>query len=226
MNIIYDITPFTLLDYPDKPACIVWITGCNLRCKYCYNPDIVLNCGKHAEEKLLNFLETRVGRLEGVVFSGGECTTYAGLPQLIKKVKAKGFLVKIDTNGTNTKMIQSLLKDDLIDYIAMDFKGSEKSFKPVTGKNLYPKFLDTLKILVAQEKVKFEVRTTVHEDLLPADELIKMASILKKEGYSGPYYLQSYQHKENLGNISEPASRLDRNYVEKKAPLTIVWRDA
>ncbi|MDR0762368.1 MAG: radical SAM protein, partial [Campylobacteraceae bacterium] len=96
---IFDITPFTMLDYPEHLSCIVWFAGCNMRCSYCYNPHIVLGEGNIGIDELLNFLRTRAGRLEGVVLSGGECTLYPELPKLCREIKELGFKIKLDTNG-------------------------------------------------------------------------------------------------------------------------------
>lgn len=92
-KIIYNISPFTLLDFPDKTACILWFAGCNMRCAYCYNPDIVLGKGKKTIKEALNFIKTRKGLLDGVVLSGGECTLYKELPEIAREIKKMGFLV-------------------------------------------------------------------------------------------------------------------------------------
>jgi len=106
MSRIYDITPFTLLDYPDEVACIVWMSGCNLRCVYCHNPDIVLGRGDKEQAELFVFLKARQGKLTSVVFSGGEATFCPILPDLVRKTKEMGFKTKLDTNGGNPKVIR------------------------------------------------------------------------------------------------------------------------
>src|SRR5690606_32859804 len=120
---IYSITPFTLLDYPNHPACILWFAGCNMRCLYCYNPDIVLGKGKLSVDDARNFLKSRQSLLQGVVFSGGECTLHPDLVPLARIAKTMGYQVKIDTNGTKPEVLEKLLNEKLVDYIAMDFKG-------------------------------------------------------------------------------------------------------
>ena len=113
---ISNITPFTLLDYPHKSACILWYAGCNMRCLYCYNPEIVLGKGTIAFTNVIAFLKTRIGLLDAVVFSGGECLIHKTILEHIKIVKEMGFLVKIDTNGSCPKILKQLVDDNLIDY--------------------------------------------------------------------------------------------------------------
>jgi pyruvate formate lyase activating enzyme len=105
---ICNITPFTLLDYPNKSACILWYAGCNMRCLYCYNPEIVLGKGAITFSETISFLKKRKGLLDAVVFSGGECLIHKNIVEQIKEVKALGFLVKIDTNGSNSKVVKQL----------------------------------------------------------------------------------------------------------------------
>jgi len=131
--IIGGLEKLTLLDYPDHLAAIIFTQGCPFRCHFCYNPMLVWpntgTDGKNKEEKgfsplslenLFLFLRERFGRLEGVVITGGEPTLHPDLPDFIKQIKAIGYLVKLDTNGTNPLMLEGLIKDKLIDYIAMD----------------------------------------------------------------------------------------------------------
>mgnify|MGYP003437551236 FL=1 len=115
---IYSITPFTLLDYAHKSACILWFAGCNMRCLYCYNPEIVLGKGSLSFENILSFLQSRKNLLDAVVFSGGECLLHKKIIPLITEVKKMGFLIKIDTNGSSVEVMQQLLNLNLIDYIA------------------------------------------------------------------------------------------------------------
>ena len=105
---IYSITPFTLLDYPNKTACVLWFAGCNMRCVYCYNPDIVLGRGKIDFNEVILFLQKRKLLLDGVVFSGGECTIHKGIELYLEKIKQMGFAVKIDTHGSSPSVIKKL----------------------------------------------------------------------------------------------------------------------
>ena len=201
---IYEITPFTMTDYPDKLACIAWFAGCNMRCTYCYNPSIVLGCGKVSEDEFYAFLRSRVGKLEAVVFSGGECTCARDFLQILQTTKNLGYLIKIDTNGSNPKIIQNAVNLGLVDFISLDFKADEAKFYEITKSNFYENFLQNLRFLI-EANFDFEVRTTVHGDLLSEDEISNMVQILHKQGYRGTYYLQNFLATEqNLGNIVQP----------------------
>ncbi|MDR1614920.1 MAG: anaerobic ribonucleoside-triphosphate reductase activating protein, partial [Campylobacteraceae bacterium] len=162
---IFDITPFTMLDFPDHLACIVWFAGCNMRCSYCYNPHIVLGEGSIGTDELLDFLRKRTDHLEGVVLSGGECTLYSLLPELCRSIKELGFKIKLDTNGSKPQVLSLLLKNALLDFVSLDFKSSKTLFKTVTLSNFYDAFIESLQILQTNI-VPFEVRTTVHADFL------------------------------------------------------------
>ncbi|MDR2778484.1 MAG: anaerobic ribonucleoside-triphosphate reductase activating protein, partial [Rickettsiales bacterium] len=120
---IADITKFTLQDYPGKIACIVWFAGCNMRCRYCHNVELLeRKDGFLSEKDVLEFLETKIGLIDGVVLSGGECTLERELYGFAVEIKKLGFLLKIDTNGLNPNMIVSLMENNLADFIALDFK--------------------------------------------------------------------------------------------------------
>ena len=116
------IQRFTMLDYPDKVACIAFTPGCNMRCGFCHNPEFVLpelmreiQQDFIAEETFFNFLDQRRGLLEGVVVSGGEPTIWQDLPAFLQKIQARGFLTKLDTNGNRPEMLERLLKDKPVD---------------------------------------------------------------------------------------------------------------
>lgn len=188
---IYSITPFTLLDYPGKTACILWFAGCNMRCVYCYNPDIVLGKGRIGTDDALRFLRTRRGLLQGVVLSGGECTLHTGVVTLLEAAKADGFDVKIDTNGSRPKVLEALAKRGLMDYVALDFKALEHRFRAITHSGLFAAFAESLSLLM-DAGVPFEVRTTVHSELIDAEDLGAMVEFLQQAGYAGSYYIQHY----------------------------------
>ena len=188
---IYNITPFTLLDYPNKSACIFWYTGCNMRCSYCYNPEIVLGKGKITFPEAISFLKTRQGLLDAVVFSGGECLLHKKIIPLITEVKKMGFLVKVDTNGSQPKVLQELIQKELIDYIALDFKAMPGNFEKITQSKLFIPFEKSL-LLLLQSGIPFEVRTTVHSDLLNKKDIQEMIFYLENTGYTGNYYIQHF----------------------------------
>jgi len=219
---LYDITPFTALDYPGHLATIFWFAGCNMRCPYCYNPDIVLGEGGISEEKAIDFLQSRIGLLEGVVLSGGEATLYEHLPSFCEKIKEMGFKIKLDTNGSNPEMIKALIDLGLLDFIALDYKAPKQKFLKITKNKHYDQFLMSLKFLI-KSKHPFEVRTTVCPDLLTVDDINRIIGDLYQRGYRGKYYLQSYiGDVPQLGRISKQNSVFDKEKVNEL--LEVIWR--
>jgi len=221
-KIIYDLTKFTHLDYPQHLACIIWFSGCNMRCDYCYNSDIVFaKSGHYTMKDIIEFLRTRVGLLDGVVLSGGEATSYDLVPfcEMIKKL---GFLIKLDTNGTNPHIIEKLLNLKLLDYVALDYKAPKEKFVKITHSNHYDKFSDTLEILL-KSKIEFEVRTTIHNDLLNVDDINAIIYDLKNRGYDKTYYLQRFlDTKINIANITKTSKIFNELGLSKA--LKIIWR--
>ena len=221
---IYSITPFTLLDYPHKTACILWFAGCNMRCLYCYNPDIVLGKGKLSFQEALKFLKTRVNLLDGVVLSGGECTLHKNIIDLILEIKKLGFLVKIDTNGTTPKTLDGLIKEKLIDYVALDFKAPTNKFESITKSNLYSEFFCSLKLLI-NNKVPFEVRTTLHSSLLDQNDIQKMIDVLEEFDYKDFYFIQKFMiDTETLTGI-ENSKHNTINVTSLNTKLSVVLRN-
>ena len=130
-----------MLDFGELTACIVWFVGCNMRCIYCYNTQIVTSEGKVSTGEFYKFLKSRIGKLDGVVFSGGECTNCKSFMELAKSVKELNFLLKVDTNGSNPQVIKEAIRLNLIDKISLDFKADEENFKFITNSDFYEKFL-------------------------------------------------------------------------------------
>jgi pyruvate formate lyase activating enzyme len=203
---IYSITPFTLLDYPHKSACILWFAGCNMRCLYCYNPEIVLGKGTISHEKALTFLQSRIHLLDAVVFSGGECLLHKDIISLITTIKKMGFLVKIDTNGSKPEVLKKLIENELIDYVALDFKALAPYFEKITLSALFVPFEKSLAALI-KSNISFEVRTTVHSDLINEKQLREMIAYLETKQYRGNYYVQYFINEvitlEKLGHSSK-----------------------
>lgn len=198
---IYNITPFTLLDYPDKSACIFWYAGCNMRCLYCYNPEIVLGKGTATFSEAISFLKSRQGLLDAVVFSGGECLIHKNILDQIKTVKELGFLIKIDTNGSNPNVLKQLIVSNLIDYVALDFKATRSNFQQITKSDLFPQFEKSFEIL-QESKVEFEIRTTYHSKLIPDNKLNEMIEYLVAKNYLGNYFIQSFKNNvTTLGDL-------------------------
>ncbi len=219
---LYDITPFTTLDYPDHLAAIFWFAKCNMRCVYCYNKDIVFGEGKITEEEAIAFLQSRIGLLEAVVLSGGEATLYKDLVAFCKKIKQLKFKIKLDTNGLNPKIVQELVENGLVDYIALDYKAPKEKYFEITKDKHFDSFSKTLNFLI-QKQFSFEVRTTVHSDLLRVEEINRIIKDLLKRGYSGTYYLQPFVFTEHtIGKIQEEKNPFDTSQLSNE--LKVVWR--
>jgi len=195
-RVIYDITKFTTLDFPDNLASILWFSGCNMRCPYCYNAPIVFDKGQISLQEVLDFLKTRQNRLSGVVLSGGECTNYPYLKEFAKEIKSLNFKIKIDTNGLNPSLIKELMEENLVDYIALDYKAPKEKFENITKNRHFEKFSQTLNTLISSN-LTFEVRTTIHSKLLGIDDINSIIKDLSKRGYKGTYYLQNYLHTDS-----------------------------
>lgn len=227
-NVVYDLTPFSHLDYPDYLSCIVWIAGCGLRCDYCYNKDIVLaKNGTISFNDILSFLDTRIDLLDGVVISGGEATQQNLIP-FCTKVKAKGFNIKLDTNGLNFKQIKKLLNLNLIDYIALDYKSPQYKFENITHSVIskFNTFEQTLNYLI-ETNFRFEVRTTIHRDLLDENDINFIIDDLNNKGYKGSYYLQNYLDTNNtIGDIGNQTELLDLDIIQdKNGKIDIKYRN-
>ena len=220
---IYDITPFTALDYPDHLATIFWFAKCNIRCVYCYNKDIVFGEGKIREEEAITFLQSRIGLLEAVVLSGGEATLYSDLVAFCKKIKQLKFKIKLDTNGLKPEIVQVLVENGLVDYIALDYKAPKEKYFEITKNKHFDSFAKTLNFLI-QKQFPFEVRTTVHSDLLRVEEINRIIKDLLKRGYRGTYYLQPFVFTEHtIGRVKEEKTTFDRSRLSKE--LKVVWRE-
>jgi pyruvate formate lyase activating enzyme len=224
VNAIYSLTPFSLLDYQDFTSCIVWFAGCNMKCSFCYNPEIVHGKGVYSYQNILDFLATRKGLLDGVVFSGGECTLHKGLPIFAREIKKRGFTIKLDSNGLKPDVIKALIEEKLVDFIALDFKSLPADFYKITKSKSFQKFEQTLDLLL-RLKFNFEVRTTIHSELIRKDDLITMIQFLERKGYSSNYYLQPYRN--NVETISPlPNSSISEELREVSSiEFPIIWRD-
>ena len=193
---IHSFTPFTLLDYPDKSACILWFAGCNMKCDYCYNPEIVFGKGAFYFSEIISFLKSRSNLLDAVVFSGGECLIHKDIIPFIKLVKSLGFLIKVDTNGSQPKVLEKLIEENLIDYVALDFKGPKEKFFAITKADFYTQFLSCFELLQASS-IPFEVRTTYHSSLLNSEDIVAMQDVLLELGYDKNYFIQNFRNYQN-----------------------------
>lgn len=221
-KVIYDLTSFTHLDYPNHLSCIVWFSGCNMRCDYCYNKDIVFaKDGKYSYNDILDFLKTRVNLLEAVVLSGGEASSYELVPFCLK-IKELGFKIKLDTNGTNFLHVKELIDLNLLDYVALDYKAPSSKFTQITHSNKFDEFSKTLDLLI-DSNVEFEARTTVHGDLLNSDDINKIIIDLKNRGYKNSYFIQEFLDTEkNIGDLKRAKNKLNKSAL--RDDLEVIFR--
>jgi pyruvate formate lyase activating enzyme len=190
-----------------------------MRCSYCYNPQIVHAEGILTNHELLSFLRSRVGKLDGVVLSGGECTINSDILELCEEIKELGFAIKIDTNGLNPDILKELIEFSLVDFIALDYKAPADKFKMITKNDSIEKFYKTLDMLI-DKKFAFEVRTTVHTDLLKEDDINSIIIDLNKRKYTGTYYLQNYLHvEETMEKLPEFSTPLDKTLLDSTIPI-------
>jgi pyruvate formate lyase activating enzyme len=178
--LISGIQKLTLLDYPGKCACTVFLTGCNLRCPFCHNASLVTGHAPAAMEgdEFFAFLKKRRGLLDGVCVTGGEPTLRKDLPDFLRKIKEAGYLIKLDTNGTNPHMLRQLIEDDLLDYVAMDIKSSPERYTATCGGI---DVLDSVResaALLMEGRVDYEFRTTCCK---PFQDVTAMEAIGKRD---------------------------------------------
>ena len=193
-----------------------------MRCVYCYNKDIVFGEGKTTEEEALAFLQSRMGLLEAVVLSGGEATLYSGLADFCKKIKQLKFKIKLDTNGLNPEMIKVLVENELVDYIALDYKAPKEKYYEITKDKHFDRFSKTLNFLISKQ-FPFEVRTTVHSDLLRVEEINRIIKDLFRRGYRDTYYLQPFVFSKNtIGKVKEEKNPFD--LLQLSHDLKVLWR--
>ena len=181
----------TLLDYPGKVACTVFLSGCNMRCPFCHNASLVLENPQPqmTQEELLAFLKKRRGILDGVCVTGGEPTLRPGLPELLRQIKALGFLVKLDTNGTNPKMLRAMLDEGLIDYVAMDIKNSPERYTATCGGAEVLEAVKESAAILMEGSAEYEFRTTC---VAPFHDEDAMTQIGKWLSGAKAYYLQNF----------------------------------
>jgi len=172
---------FSMIDYPDKVCSIGFTQGCNFRCPYCHNPELVepeqFNDALE-EAKILSFLEERKGKIDGVVITGGEPTIHRDILEFIKKIKEMGFLVKLDTNGTNPEILEEIIQANAVDYIAMDIKAPEYRYTEIACAPVdIEKIKKSIDIIMASG-IPYEFRTTVVSSQLKNEDIINIARMI------------------------------------------------
>jgi pyruvate formate lyase activating enzyme len=212
------IKKVSLIDYPKHIACTLFTSGCNLRCPFCHNPELVENSGKKlhtiSQEKILKFLNTRKRKLDGIVVTGGEPLIHADkLNSFFKEVHKKGFLIKLDTNGTYPAKLATMLKNNLIDYIAMDFKTTPDKYDQMDPQipDVYQKVKSTLDIIKSFD-IEYEIRTTVVPKLHDKEDIKQIAKNLKN---IKRYVLQNFVPNKTLNPKFQQSTSFTTDELEE-----------
>jgi pyruvate formate lyase activating enzyme len=224
----------TLIDFPGKIACTVFFIGCNFRCRFCYNSDLVLP-EKIKKQKTISqkdffkFLKERKNLVEGVCIGGGEPTIYKDLPEFIKKIKKMGFLAKLDTNGTNPEMLKYLIDKKLVDYVAMDikaplglkskfpisnFQSNSKSqiskYEKITGVSVDLNKIKRSIDIIKNSGVDYEFRTTVVPSIHTKEDIIQIA---KEISPAKRYFLQNFLQKPTIDKKLEKIKPYPKEFL-------------
>ena len=213
--LISGLQKLTLLDYPGHVACTVFTGGCNFRCPFCHNAPLVLPerlaGDANGEETVLQFLEKRRGVLEGVAITGGEPLLHPDMPDFLKKIRAMGYKIKLDTNGSFPERLAALLEDGLVDRVAMDVKNAPALYARTAGlETIDLAALTRSRDLLLQGTVDYEFRTTVVRSLHTAESLKEAAAWIRG---AREYYLQQYKDSgevidaEGLGAFTDEEMR-------------------
>ena len=223
---IAGLQKMTLLDYPGKVACTVFLPGCNFRCPFCHNGELL---DGHAptlmeDTELLAFLKTRRGILDAVCVSGGEPTLHPGLENLLRAIQGLGFLTKLDTNGSHPDLLKHLVRSGLLDYVAMDVKNSPARYAETAG-------LDTMDLSAIEQSIRFlltdgvdyEFRTTVVSQLHDETSIREMGEWVNSLGdiKAKRFFLQPFTDRETVlfSGLSAPGEEKLARYVQQLIPF-------
>ena len=191
------MTTLTLLDYPGHTAITLFTYGCNFCCPFCHNASLVTKQNNQAitSDEVINFLNKRKNVIEGVCITGGEPTLHKDLRSFIELIKSMGFLVKLDTNGSNPALLEELLKANLLDYVAMDIKNCPEKYEATCGKTI--NFDDVKKSidLIRRLAPNYEFRTTVVKQLHSQKEIDEIGKFMRNESN---FYLQNFEDSGDL----------------------------
>ena len=213
---IHGLQKMTLLDFPGRVACTVFLGGCDFRCPFCHNFELADGSAKPVmeEEELLSFLKKRQGLLDGVAFTGGEPCLHRDLPDLIRRIRELGFAVKLDTNGYHPWLLQALLEEGLIDYAAMDIKNCPEKYALTCGVSEVN--MDTVResiALLMNSGIDYEFRTTVVEEFHQAEDFHGIGELIRGARH---YYLQCFTDRDSVpfGNLHAPSKEALEAYAE------------
>lgn len=194
-DIFAGIQKLTLLDFPGQVACTLFTRGCNMRCPFCHNASLVVRANEqktYTNEEILSFLKKRQGVLDGVAITGGEPTLMPGLAEFMTQVRALGYKIKLDTNGTRPEVLKSIVRDGLVDYVAMDIKNCREKYGETVGfdasYDLSP--IDESIAFLMEGNVDFEFRTTISKTYHTEEDIIKIGKWISGDE---KYFLQQFK---------------------------------
>lgn len=213
----------TTQDFPGNLACIIFTSGCNFNCDYCYNRDLVeSSTDEISKEEIFSYLNSRKKMLDGIVISGGEPTIWNDLIPFIEELKQFGLKIKLDTNGYKPEVLKELIDKKLVDYIAMDIKAIFNEYYKVINKKIdAEKIKESIK-LIRESKIDHEFRTTIIRGMHTKDDLSKMVSLVN----GSPYYLQNFQMEDTVINkkmegFTEEELNDLKDYFKDKPNVTV-----
>ncbi len=224
--VIGGIQKSSLIDYPGKVSCVLFLYGCNFRCPYCHNPELVRDSGASGEgatpDDALAFLRSRRDFLDGVVISGGEPTLAADLPSLCEDIRSMGYSVKLDTNGSRPEAIRALLEAGLVDYVAMDIKTAPNKYGETPGLRCAPaQILESIR-LVMTSAPDYEFRTTCVRPLVNDEMVLETARLIRG---ARRFALQGFQGEKILdpGFFCEADPSHDHAAMERLREAAAPW---
>jgi len=205
----------TLIDFPGRIAATVFLIGCNFRCPWCYSSELVLpekikKQPRISEKEFFDFLKERKGLLEGVCLTGGEPTLNKDLASFINKIKKLGYLVKLDTNGSNPEMLKKLINDKLINYIAMDIKVPKEKYSKAVGAKIDTKKIEESIKILKEGKVDYEFRSTIVPSIHKKEDVIKVAEWIRG---AKKYYLQNFRPEKTIDPQFEKIKPYSKDFL-------------
>lgn len=205
--VIGGLQRFSLIDYPDKICAIIFTQGCNFRCPYCHNPELIDPQNFQSlipEQEILSFLKKRKGKLDGVEVTGGEPTLQPDLLEFLKKLKKLGYLIKLDSNGSNPDLLEKVIQSKMVDYLALDVKAPLEKYREIVKVDVDSgKIRESIK-LIMDSGLNYEFRTTIVQSQLNPNDLVNIGKLLKG---ANRYVLQRFV----------PAKTLDKKFLEEKS---------
>jgi len=219
----------SMIDYPEKISCVIFLSGCNFDCPYCHNPDLAQGCATCSTNlngaNIWQFLEERRNFLDGVVISGGEPTLQPDLAHLCEKIKQMGYPVKLDTNGSRPEVLEQLLENGLIDYVAMDVKTDPCNYAPFIQKKSHPDHIVSSIRLIMESGLPYEFKTTCIKPLVDTGTIESIAHLItgarlwalqecRETQVLHPEFFQSHDCRLEENELLQ-FQAIGANYVEK-----------